>query len=515
MERHPDFLRQIIDITPHFLFVKDREGRFTLVNQALAEAYGTTVEGLIGKTDADFNPNPEQVEWFRRDDLEVMDTLQEKFIPEEVITDAKGRLRYLQTIKRPLLDEDGVARRVLGVATDVTALREADEERHRLEAQVQHAQKLESLGILAGGIAHDFNNLLAGILTNLDVLQRRVPGVGSTKAMELVRAASRRAAELCAQMLAYSGRGHFQVEAVELNRAVRDLEDLLAASLNKKSALRYDLAEALPWIDADASQLKQVVMNLVLNASEALDETSGTIRVATRAARLGPHEVEDQSTREPLPEGDYVVLEVEDDGPGLPPDTDSRIFDPFYSTKGTGRGLGLAAVHGIVRSHHGAIRADPRPGGGTRFRVWLPAGRLEPGGGEAESPAGTAVAPSRILVVDDEPIVREAIREVLELEGVEVLVARDGEEALEILRSEADWITGVLLDLSMPRRSGDEVLREIRSCRRDLPVVLMSGFDQTESPGSLRDAQATGFLKKPFDADALLAVIRTMSRPPE
>jgi DNA-binding response OmpR family regulator len=147
--------------------------------------------------------------------------------------------------------------------------------------------------------------------------------------------------------------------------------------------------------------------------------------------------------------------------------------------------------------------------------VWLPVGRLEPGSAEAERSAGTSVAPSRILVVDDEPIVREAIREVLELEGVEVLVARDGEEALEILRSEADWITGVLLDLSMPRRSGDEVLREIRSCRRDLPVVLMSGFDQTESPGSLRDAQATGFLKKPFDADALLAVIRTMSRPPE
>jgi len=512
MERQPDFLRQVIDITPHFLFVKDRDGRFTLVNKALADAYGTTVEGLIGKTDADFNPNPEEVEWFRRDDLEVMDTLQEKFIPEEVITDANGRTRYLQTIKRPLVDDDGVARRVLGVATDVTALREANDERRQLETQVQHAQKLESLGILAGGIAHDFNNLLAGILSNLDVLQRRVPGVAETKAMDLVRSASQRAAELCAQMLAYSGRGHFQLEAVDLNPAVREMEELLGTSLTT-SEIDYDLAESLPTIDADRSQVKQIIMNLVINASEAMDDKPGTIRVTTRSERVGDGEILDGITMDPLPAGEYVVLEVEDDGPGLTPDAAMKAFEPFFSTKGAGRGLGLAAVLGIVRGHHGGIRVDPRPGGGARFRVWLPAGSLIRGTAEPSAVVSQAsIAPSRILVVDDEPIVREAIREVLELEGVEVLVARDGEEALDILRSEADWITGVLLDLSMPRLSGDEVLREIRSSRRDLPVVLMSGFDQAESSAGLRGVSANGFLKKPFDAESLIAAVRTMVR---
>jgi len=512
MEPQSDFLRQVIDITPHFLFVKDREGRFMLVNQALADAYGTTVEDLIGKTDADFNPNREQVDWFRRDDLEVMDTLQEKFIPEEVITDAKGRVRYLQTIKRPLVDEDGIARRVLGVATDITALREANEERRQLEAQVQHAQKLESLGILAGGIAHDFNNLLVGILSNLDVLQRRVPQAGSTKAMDLVRSASKRAAELCAQMLAYSGRGHFQLEAVDLNPTVREMEELLGTSV-RIAEIRYDLADSLPTIDADPSQIRQIVMNLVINASEAVDDGSGTIRVATRSEHVAEGEILDGITLDPLPAGEYVVLEVEDDGPGLTPEAAAKAFEPFFSTKGAGRGLGLAAVLGIVRGHHGAIRVDSRPGGGARFRVWLPRGSRARTTQERspESRVGP-VAPARVLVVDDEPIVREAIREVLELEGVEVLLARDGEEALDILRAEADWITGVLLDLSMPRRSGDEVLREIRSRRRDLPIVLMSGFDQLNPAGRLSEAAADGFLKKPFDADSLLAVVRGMCR---
>jgi CheY-like chemotaxis protein len=330
--------------------------------------------------------------------------------------------------------------------------------------------------------------------------------------MDLVRTASRRAAELAAQMLAYSGRGQFQIEAVDVNAAVRQMAELLAASLTN-SEIRYDLSESLRTVDADRSQLNQVVMNLVINASEALEGSHGTIRVATRTERVTHGAVLDAVTLDPLPAGEYVVLEVEDDGPGLAPEAASKVFDPFYSTKGAGRGLGLAAVLGIVRGHHGAIRADPRPGGGSRFRVWLPAGHLEPRRDEpGPRPSSPPAAAARVLVVDDEPIVRDAIREVLELEGVEVLIARDGEEALEILRSEADWITGVLLDLSMPRRSGDEVLREIRTCRRDLPVVLMSGFDQPETSAGLRDASPSGFLKKPFDADALIEVVRTMAR---
>ncbi|MGQ0721936.1 MAG: two-component system sensor histidine kinase NtrB, partial [Candidatus Eiseniibacteriota bacterium] len=315
MEGRPDFLRQIIDINPHFIFVKDREGRFTLVNESVAEVYGTTVEDLIGKTDADFNDNPEEVEWFRRDDLEVMDTLQEKFIPEEVITDAKGNVRYLQTIKRPLVDEDGIARRVLGVATDITALRQAEETRRRIEAQMQHAQKLESLGVLAGGIAHDFNNLLVGILANADLVKRDLaPGSGGERSLEMIRIAARRAAELCRQMLAYSGRGHFVVGAVQLNDVVDELRELLGASISKKASLVYEPGVGLPEIEADVAQIRQVVMNLITNASDALQDRGGTIRLRTGTVRCTDGDLQDTCTGEVVPSGDYVFFEVTDSG---------------------------------------------------------------------------------------------------------------------------------------------------------------------------------------------------------
>jgi PAS domain S-box-containing protein len=511
----PDFLRQVIDINPHFIFVKDREGRFKLVNEAVAEAYGTTVDGLIGKTDADFNPNAEEVEWFRRDDLEVMDTLREKFIPEEVITDARGNVRYLQTIKRPLVDEDGVARRVLGVATDITALRQAEDTRRRIEAQMQHAQKLESLGVLAGGIAHDFNNLLVGILANADPVKRDLPpGSGGERALEMIRIAARRAAELCRQMLAYSGRGHFVVEAVHINDVVGELRELLGASISKKAALVYEPGDGLPLIEADVSQIRQVVMNLITNASDALLDRGGTIRLRTGTVHCAEYDLEDTCTGEPVPAGDYVFFEVSDTGVGMTPQDLQRIFDPFFTTKVAGRGLGLAAVQGIVRGHGGAIHVRSEPGRGTTFRVMYRVGHIAAGGrpdaaGRHASP-GRLQGEPRILVVDDEQIVLAAIRDVLGLEGIEVVLAQNGPEALAILRRDPSRFTGVLLDLSMPRMDGDEVLREIRVLRDDIPVIVMSGFDQREAIQNLSHHLPTGFLQKPFEASALVAAVRSL-----
>ena len=299
MDATRGFLRQVIDVNPHFIFVKDREGRFTLVNAALAEAYGTTVEGLIGKTDTDFNPNAEEVAHFRRDDLEVMDTQREKLIPLEVITDSKGRVRYLQTIKRPVVDADGVARHVLGVATDITALRKAEEGRRALEAQMLHVQKLDSLGLLAGGIAHDFNNLLVGVLTNADVALRKL-GAGSPAAgsIEQIRVAAMRAAELCRQMLAYTGRGEVTIEQVNLNDIVRELAQLMRASVDKSANVRSDLASQLPPIAGDPTQLRQVVMNLITNASDALEGAPGMITVASGVRDLSAEELEGDCTKQ-------------------------------------------------------------------------------------------------------------------------------------------------------------------------------------------------------------------------
>ena len=505
-----DFLSQIIDINPHFIFVKDRELRFMLVNEAVAEAYGTTVEDLIGKTDADFNANAEEVEWFRRDDLEVMDTLREKFIPEEVITDAQGRVRYLQTIKRPLLDENGEGKWLLGVATDITALKQAEEERRSLEAQVQHAQKLESLGVLAGGIAHDFNNLLVGIMANVDILHRSLDASSQgSMPLEHIRVAANRAADLCGQMLAYSGRGHFVIEPVRLNDVIRELRDLLDASISKKADVDYRLSELVPPVDADPTQIRQIVMNLIVNASEALEERSGSIRIITDSL-VAEDGVTDTSTAERVPAGTYVTLEVADTGVGMTPEQIKRAFDPFYSSKTNGRGLGLAAVQGIIRGHRGAIQVESEPDKGTTFRILLPAAtRAEQPGAQDPTRDETGALPERVLVVDDEPIVLAAIRDVLLLEGVDVLTAHDGDDALNVLRG-GELVSGVLLDLTMPRKSGDEVLREIRAIRAELPVVVMSGYDHDDLMERFRDAPPTGFLKKPFASDALLAAVKKM-----
>ncbi|MBA2539637.1 MAG: response regulator [Deltaproteobacteria bacterium] len=500
MDASSGFLRQVIDINPHFIFVKDRQGRFTLVNEAIAEAYGTTVESLVGKTDADFNSNVEEVAHFRADDLEVMDSLQEKLIPLEVITDSKGNVRYLQTIKRPVVDADGVARHVLGVATDITAVKLADDARRALEAQMLHAQKLESLGLLAGGIAHDFNNLLVGVLTNADIASRKLgtssPAAGS---IEQIRVAAMRAAELCRQMLAYAGRGEVTVERINLTDVVHELAQLMLASVNKNATVKTELASRVPAIAADPTQLRQVVMNLITNAADALEGAEGTITVATGVRDLSARELEADCTKQPPRPGRYVHVEVTDTGCGMDSDTIARMFDPFFSTKVVGRGLGLAAVLGIVRSHGGAILVRSSPAAGTTCSVHFPVGTAD------ASVDQTVIPERRLLVVDDEPIVLIAVKEILELEGYVVATAHTGQEAIEAFRREPDMFVGVLLDMTMPRLGGVDVMRELRSIRADVRVILMSGYERSRA--AQLEQPPAGFLQKPFRSEDLLDAV--------
>ncbi len=506
MDASSGFLRQVIDINPHFIFVKDRQGRFTLVNEAIAEAYGTTVEQLIGKTDADFNANPEEVEHFRRDDLEVMDSQKEKLIPLEVITDSKGNVRYLQTIKRPVVDADGIARHVLGVATDITALKRADDARRALEAQMLHAQKLESLGLLAGGIAHDFNNLLVGVLTNADIAMRKLgTGSAASGSIDQVRVAAMRAAELCRQMLAYAGRGEVTVAAINLTDVVHELAQLMRASVSKHANVRTELATPVPAIAADPTQVRQVVMNLITNASDALDDHEGTITVSTGVLELTAQQLEGDCTKQPPRPGRYVHVEVTDTGRGMTEDTITRMFDPFFSTKIAGRGLGLAAVLGIVRSHGGAILVRSAVGQGTTCSVHFP---VAAGIAAAE----LVVAPGRrVLVIDDEPIVVVAVKEILELEGFAVATAHSGSDAIELFRREPDNFVGVLLDMTMPRLGGIDVMRELRTIRADVRVILMSGYERSRA-AQLEDPPL-GFLQKPFLSEDLLDAVAKLHAP--
>ena len=386
------------------------------------------------------------------------------------------------------------------------------------EAQSRHVQKLESIGVLAGGIAHDFNNLLHVVLGNADIALSRLPARSlAREPLEEVVRATIRAADLTRQMLAYSGKGAFVVRHLDLSNEVREMATLLRTSISKQASLVWELASNLPAVNADPTQIRQIAMNLITNASDALRDASGTItlrtgvmlREALNDQRLGAPLDEEEPGRdgdEPL-----VYLEVTDTGAGMTSDTLQHIFDPFFSTKFAGRGLGLAAVMGIVRSHHGFIRIRTEPGQGSSFRVLLPAVAGTPRKTEKPSAARSDWQGSgTILVVDDEAGVREVAERLLQEIGFDTLAASDGQEALEIMERVGDRVTAVLLDLTMPRLGGQETLRRLRQYRPQLPIIMMSGYTEPMVPSEFNDSAPgiTAFLQKPFLAEDLIGVLR-------
>jgi PAS domain S-box-containing protein len=391
----------------------------------------------------------------------------------------------------------------------------AEGQRRALEQQVLQAQKLESLGVLAGGIAHDFNNLLVGILGNAGLaLMDTPPDAPAGDLLRDIETAAHRAADLTRQMLAYSGRGAFVLESIDLNSVVGELSHLLEASISKKAELRFDLAESLPAVDCDPTQIRQVVMNLIINASDALGDQPGSIRLTTRVHDCSRCDLESPYTDETLPEGRYVGLEVSDTGCGMDEGTAKRVFEPFFTTKFTGRGLGLAAVLGIVRGHHGTIRVESKLGEGSSIRVLLPAcgDRLAAQQGEP-SAVPAAHLNGLALVVDDEPSVRTVAQRVLQRMGMRVITAADGVEAVDLFRTHAPDLTVVILDMTMPRMGGEEALRQMRTVASPARVILSSGFTEQDAAGHFDGLNLDGFIQKPYlPADLSERVMRVLGQ---
>jgi signal transduction histidine kinase/CheY-like chemotaxis protein len=387
--------------------------------------------------------------------------------------------------------------------------RERSEARRlELERQVQHVQKLESLGMLAGGIAHDFNNLLTAMLGHIDVAGSRLgSGDPARPHLESLERIIHRAADLTRQMLAYSGRGRFVVRRQDFNQVIRDVTHLLQVSMSKKVRLDFDLAEPLPTVQADAAQVQQVVMNLVTNAADAIGDREGTIRITTRAADLDRTDLDRAFQGRGLAPGRYVAVEVDDTGCGMTPEVRARIFDPFFTTKPTGHGLGLAATLGILKGHGAAVEIHSEPGRGTRFRLLFPA---DPGG-VAETrpaePAGGELPPATVLLVDDERMILDSTRAGLEALGLSVVTAGDGLEALDRLQEPGAKVDLVIMDLTMPRMDGHEAYARIRALRPGLPVILSSGYNEQESVRRLPDAGLAGFLQKPYTLKALAGAV--------
>jgi PAS domain S-box-containing protein len=439
------------------------------------------------------------------------------------VTDQERLARHIRTLNAEL--ESRVAERTadLRAAQQLTEdlLRREQAARHAAEAseaQSRHVQKLESLGVLAGGIAHDFNNLLHVVLGNADIALSRLPARSPARQpLEEVVRATIRAADLTRQMLAYSGKGAFVVRHLDLSSEVREMATLLRTAITKQASLVWDLANNLPPVNADATQVRQIVMNLITNASDALGDAGGTITLRTGV--MARDQLEDPAFGTPIeaedsvPTGEtaFVYLEVCDTGAGMTPDTLQRIFDPFFSTKFAGRGLGLAAVMGIVRSHHGLIRIRTEPQRGTSFRVLFPA----VAGTAAKHEKPTAArsewqGSGTILVVEDEEGVREVAERILQDFGFETISATDGREAMDIMDRAGDRVTAVLLDLSMPRMGGQEVFRRLRRAQPDLPIIMMSGYTEQVVAPQLEGSGPgiTAFLQKPFLAEDLIAILR-------
>jgi two-component system cell cycle sensor histidine kinase/response regulator CckA len=400
--------------------------------------------------------------------------------------------------------------RLLVVARDISDRKRAEEERRQLEERMLHAQKLESLGVLAGGIAHDFNNLLCAMLGYADMAARAVRADSPTaEKLGRIRDAAVRASDLCRQMLAYAGKGQMSVEPVDLSRLVEEMGELLRASVAKSSYLRLRLEQELPPVKADPSQLGQIVLNLIVNASEALGNNPGRISLATGRTPCTRERLGEAYLGGALPPGPYVYLEVADTGCGMDEPTMGRLFDPFFTTKFAGRGLGLSAVLGIVRSHRGAIEVKSSPGQGSSFTLLLPAAAAET---EPKREARAAVGPWRgsgtVLLVDDEPMMRAVGRALLETLGFDVLVAENGRVGTELYRANTDRIALVLLDLTMPELGGEQTFAHIRRIRPDARVLLMSGFGEKDALERFAGRGLAGFLQKPFALDDLAAKIQ-------
>ncbi|MEO5802653.1 MAG: PAS domain S-box protein [Verrucomicrobiota bacterium] len=500
--------RSVWDRSADGMRLTDENGIIVAVNQAFCNLTGRSAAELVGQ--------PLAVTY--QCDTDEVIRLYRQLFASRTIPARQERIvafRDGQTIEvefaNSIIELEGQPALCLGIFRDISERKRHEEQRLALERKLLDGQKLESLGVLAGGIAHDFNNLLTGILGNAGLcLMQGSENLSIRPYLQNIETICLQAAELCKQMLAYSGRGHFVLQNLSFNSLVEEMTQLLRISIAKKVVLKFELADNLPAIEADAAQIRQVLMNLIINASEAIGE-SGTIVIRTGVLRADRTHLSESYLSPDLPEGEYVYLEVADSGCGMSAATKAKIFDPFFTTKFTGRGLGLAAVLGIVRGHKGMLKVSSELGRGSTFKLLLPcAESAVPKTAEPDLSSRNWRGSGTILVVDDEESVRLIATRMLELFGFTVMTAADGREGVETFRANQEKISAVILDMTMPHLNGEEAFREIRRIRSDAKVLLVSGYNEQDAIDRFAGRGLDGFLQKPFKPDELRDKLKTI-----
>ena len=491
--------RTLVQVSPDPIMVYDLNGKLTFVSDRAVELFGiNSKEEVLGDN---------VLNWIVFDDKEkafnnIALILKENsaVISEYMARKADGSIFPVEVNSISILDLSGNPMNIVMVIRDISKRKALEEEKLRLNQHLQHVQKLESLGILAGGIAHDFNNILMVIIGNADLGLMNVSKISPARPMfEAINKASLRAADICRQMLAYSGKGRFVIQPVNLSEVVEELSRMLKASISKKVILNLNLAEGLLSVEADVSQIQQIIINLIINASEAMGDIRGEIYITTGIQYCDKKYLQEFKTQNPLSEGYYVYLEITDTGIGMDQATIAKIFDPFFSTKLTGRGLGLSAVQGIVHGHKGGIKVYSEPGKGSTFKILFPS--IEDTSALISLDHKTDVlwkGSGTILLVDDEETIRTLGVRLLEKLGFDVLLASDGREALGIFNKQKKEIDCVLLDLTMPRMDGEETFRELRLIDPGIPIIMSSGYNEQDVGYRFLGKGLSGFIQKPY-----------------
>ncbi len=487
----------------------DAEGKFIKVNKPFCDIFGYSEQELhnlsINKlTHPDYVQNT--MESIKKLLVGEVDSIQtkKKYIRKDGST-IWGRVSVS-------LAQDTASNMMYLIAhvEDITEQKKTEADRRQLEEQMQKAQTFKSMGVLAGGVAHDFNNMLTAILGNAYVALIDLPETEpARKYVENIKGAAKRATELSNQMLAYSGKGKFVIDTIDINKIIKEMTNLISSTISKKIVVHFKLKDSPLLIDADATQIRQIVLNLITNATESIGDNSGKIILSTKAVKCDEEQLRNVYFNEDVSEGDYAMLEVTDTGMGMDKETLEKVFDPFFTTKFTGRGLGMSSVLGIINGHKGAINVESKLGHGARFTILLPRSKEKKptlNNFDTEELDDWNVS-GTILIVDDEQSVSDVASDMIEKLGLNTLVVNDGLSAIEIFRKNASVIDCVLLDLSMPLMDGKECLKELQKIRKDVKVILTSGYDKHEFSQRMTDSGIVGFVQKPFSMVSLKRAI--------
>jgi PAS domain S-box-containing protein len=488
-------LASIIEVTLNLVGMSDLQGNVLYINPAGKKMLGLPPDQTPGALEVDRFHSPETRRFLVG---EVFPNVLEQGVLEVKceFLDQDAMPIPTASLFMSLPDKHGAPSRMAVIARDLR-------QEIALQQQIEHVDRLESLGVLAGGIAHDFNNILSAIIGNAGLARRKLdvdsPG---QKHLENIEQSSLQAANLCKQMLAYSGKGKLIIQPVNLSGLIGDMRSLLEVSIDKNVILKFDLRQPLPTVDADITQIQQILMNLVINASEAIDKHNGVIIVSTGVMDVDEGYLQSTIHQPDASPGSFIYMEVSDSGCGMDEATRKKIFDPFFTTKFTGRGLGMSAVLGIVHGHQGLLHLNSEPGKGTTFKIALPLSASDDVlVSKPEDKAPVRGKSGLILVIDDEEAIREVACMVLNEMGFEVITAVDGQDGVDVFRRQQGRVTGVILDMTMPRMGGEACYHALRNIDPDLKVILSSGYSAEDATACFQGKGLAGFIQKPYLMD--------------